>query len=210
MAKTLPKEKESKEVAIIQKQISPLVANAEALEIKAPSDLILATNLLSKLNQFSDKMTEEKEKVTKPANEILKAERARWKPLETLYEGAISILRRKMTVFQTEADRVRREEEAKIAERTKAGKGNLSVETAVKKINALDEVKTTIEGSNGVVQFRSVKKFEVEDIMKIAALSEDARRFLLPNESEIRKEMLTGKPIPGVRYYEEKVPFNSR
>ena len=65
----------TKDLTIIQKSLSPLAAEAKTLKIKDLGSLKMATEILSKLNKLNDRIREEKERVTKPLNEALKAER---------------------------------------------------------------------------------------------------------------------------------------
>ena len=176
------------EITIIEKEASPLVAKAEAIEIKTPMALDLAVGLLSDLNKFVDRITEEKEKVTKPLNEALKAERGRWKHLETAYEVAIALLRTKMTAYQT----FKKNEAEKIAERVSNGK--MKIETAVNKLATLDTPTSA--------KFREIKKFEV------ISLKDLPLEYHLANEVAIRKAMGEGVEIKGVRYFVEEVPVN--
>lgn len=203
MAKKASKE-EKNEVAEIQKDMTPILAQADKLEIEEAIDMAAAAEILSKLNLFSDRMTEEKEKVTKPANEILKAERARWKPLETVYEAAIAALRRKMTDYQTAIVAKQREDEARIAARVGEGKGKLKVETAIAQIEKLEKPAANVAAESGSVKFRAVKKFEVVDIALVP------KDYVLANDAKIRAAMTAGIQIEGVRYYEEMVPANFR
>ncbi len=189
---------------VIGKQLFPIVTQAINVIITDKTTLTLATELLSKLNQFNDKITEEKERVTKPLNEALKAERSRWKPLESQYTQAIDHLRTQMSEYQTAEVKRQREEEAKIASRIAPGKGKLSLETATKKLEAVEKPDKEVATEAGLVQFREVKRFEVVD-MKVLPIE-----YHLPDEKMIQALMKDGKELPGVRYFTEQVPVNYR
>ena len=186
------------------KQLDTYLEQAHALKIEGDDDMKDATTFLSVLNKFSDKITGEKERVTKPLNQALKVERERWKPLETKLDEAISLTRRAMTSYQTAAVKKQKEEENNIAKRVGEGRGKLSMETAVKRMDAIETPETTVATDAGAVQFRTVQKFEIMDITLVP------HDFLLPNEVKMRETMKAGIPIPGVRYYEEQVPYNTR
>jgi hypothetical protein len=68
----------------------------------------------------------------------------------------------------------------------------------------VDAKTVTDEGS---VSFREVKKFEVMDIVMLANASPD---YVLPNEVKIRKAMLEGIELVGVRYFTEQSVINKR
>lgn len=194
----------NQQLEVIEKEISPIVKKAEALQIESEKDLRGATEILSNLNLNLDRVTAEKEKVTKPLNEALKAERARWKPFETMMESAIGIIRGKMTAYQTEQKRIADAEAAKIAERVGEGKGKFKFETAVRKIEEVDRPADSITANSGMVDFISVKCFEVMDVTMLPA------EFMIPNEVKIRAAMKAGQELPGVKYWEEQRPRNFR
>jgi len=183
----------SKEI-LIKKKVSPVVEKAQEIIIKDLKGLKLATEMLSKLNKLKDSVIEEKEKITVPLNEALRAERARWKPIESDLELAIGSIRAKMTSYQTS----QMEEQEKIAE--KVVSGEISFEKAVDKMNVVESVKST----NGSITFKKVKKFVVEDIGKVPV------EYLLVNETMVREAMKEGNEVKGIRYYEELVPINYR
>jgi hypothetical protein len=194
----------SKEVAVVEKKVSPLVAKAEAFEITGPKDMEGAATLLSQMNKANDLIKEEKDKTYKPAYATVVAIRKQWKPLEDMFETGIQGLRRKISAYQTEAKRIADAEAAKIAARVAPGKGNLSPETALKKMDEIDEPEQVIATDAGLLKFRTEPRFEVMDVSKLPA------EYLLANEPAIRKAMKDGIELPGVRYYEEQVPVNIR
>ena len=188
---------------IVQKEVSVIVKQAEALIVSDSESLKEATTMLSKANQIVDKVTEEKEKVTKPLNEALKAERGRWKPIEAMYEEAIGLIRSKMTKYQTDLITEQRIAEKKITDALASGKIK-KVETAIRKLEAVPEVNKEVATDAGLVQFVETKKFEVMDISLVPT------EYLVPNEAMIRQAMKDGKELKGVRYYTEMVPRNYR
>lgn len=192
------------EVAVIEKKVHPLVQKAESLKIESPEDMKEATSLLSEMNRFADHVEAEKNKVLKPLNQAIKAERARWKPTESMFERGIGLIRRAMTVYQTEATRIANEETERIANRVGEGKGKLKAETAMAKMDEVERPAEAISTESGGVRFRTDKKFEVMDLSIVPI------EYHLADESAIRAAMRAGTELPGVRYYEEQVPVNSR
>lgn len=189
-------------VKIIERQIAPIVEDALSIYISDDSRLKEAVILLSELNKYNDNITEEKEKVTKPLNEALKAERARWKPLETLYTSAMEALRQKMTTYQTEQVEAKRETTERLT--NKAISGYMKSETVISRLEALPEVEKEVATDSGLVQFAEVKRFEVLDLALVPI------DYHLPNEVMIRKAMKENIELPGVRYYTEQQPRNYR
>ena len=193
----------SKEI-VIQKEIAPLVTKAERLTIKGQDDMVEATTVLSKMNKIIDKVTEEKEKVTKPLNEALKAERSRWKPIEDTYTKAITALRAKMSAYQTAELKRAKEEADKIAARVAPGKGKLSVDTAIKKIEAIKTPEKETATDAGLVQFRATDTLKITDETKIP------RQYLVINEKAVLAALKAGTKVPGAEIEVIQTPVNFR
>lgn len=186
------------------KKIEPLVEQATSFEVTDADTMSKATEFLSELNAHNDRIKETKEKVTKPLNEALKEERARWKPAETILTVAIATMRRKIGLFQTQEKARVAEKEAKIAARVGEGKGKLKVETAIDKMEEIDRPASVVSTQSGTVKFRTTKMCEVEDITKVPY------EYLTANMVAIRASMKDNKEIPGVRYWTEETVVNSR
>lgn len=193
----------SKEISLAP-QIAESAEHASIMKITTPNDMEQATAILSRLNQFSDSLTKEKEKVTKPLNAALKAERERFKPLESMLESSIATIRRNMSAYQTEKVRLQRIEEQKIADRIGTGKGKLKIETAIAKIDAVEKPEVKVTTDNGSVRFTPMRKFEVTDSSLLP------KEYITANEVAIRAAMKAGTELPGVRYWTEQVPVNTR
>jgi hypothetical protein len=188
----------------IRKEVSPVIDKAIGLVITNAEGMRQGVEILSQLNQMNDRIIEEREKVTKPLNEALKAERARWKPIEDQIKTAIAQVRKQMTHYQTEAIKAEREEEARIAARIGEGRGKLKMDTAIRKIEEIKRTENQMASDSGVVKFREVSRFEVIDIKALPI------EYHLANEVAIREAMMKGIELPGVRYYKEMRPVNLR
>lgn len=189
----------------LQQQIVPIVKKAsEIIAISTDQELKQAVTLLSELNKFNDKIIEEREKITKPLNEALKAERARWKPIELQNQEAIASIRTKMTEYQTALIKQRTETEQSITDRVAPGKGHLSLETAVKKLGAIPEVETEHSTDAGLVQFRQKQQLKVTDLEKIP------KAYFDLNEAKLLKDLKEGVVVPGAEIEIIQVPVNYR
>ena len=188
----------------LEKQISPIVTEAQSLSIITQEDMQNATPLLSNLNKHLDLITKEKERVTKPLNEALKAERSRWKPLESSLEEAITLIRNKMSSFQTEALKAQKQAEDKIA--TRVEKGTLKIETAMDKLAnlSLNTPSKKIETNEGSIRFRT------DRILKITHPDKIPRKFLIPDEKAILTALKANLPVEGCTLEEVQTVINSR
>lgn len=196
--------KENNELAVVEKEISPIVKKADALTITDEKSLSEATVLLSELNKRGDAIEAEKMKVMRPLLDATAAERKRWKPFESVIEDAVSLVRRKMTNYKTEADRIAEEKAAKIADRVGKGTGNLKAETAARQIDEIEKAPDTVMTEAGSVKFRAQKNYEVQDITKVPF------EYLTVNTVAVNKAMKEGIELPGIRYFTEQIPVNSR
>lgn len=196
--------KKNNEVAILEKELNPILEKAKLLSIKNPDDMKIATEELSKLNLAKDKVIEKMETITQPAKATIKAAGAIWKPFIVMAKEAIENIREKMSEYQT-AETIRvREEEGKISDRTGDGKGKLKFETAVRKIGEIDRPADKVVSDSGSLNFREDKQFEIIDVTMLP------HEFILPNEIKIRAVMMVGTELPGVRYFMKMVPINTR
>lgn len=193
-------------VPAIQKQISPLMDRATNLVVKDEKTMLEAAEILSTINKSLDRITEEKEKVTKPLNQALKVERGRWKPMEDLHETAIAHVRKQMSIYQTKATEVADKEAAKIAARVGEGPGKLKPETAVRKMSEIDAPSKSVSTAAGNVRFKKVQNFEITSVADLP----DDYKTVTPNTAAIRKAMFAGIQVAGVRYFTEQVPDNIR
>ncbi len=178
--------------------------NVLAFAIKTPEDMKQATELLSQINKQSDAITKEKEKVTKPLNAALSAERKRWKPAEDIIKKAKDHLRSEMSKYQTALSKQAEEEKARIAGRVGEGKGKLKIETAAAKINEVAVPDAVVETESGSISFKTDYEVTVTDIHIIP------EQYLEVNITAIKRAHKDGVVVPGVTISEIKVPVNRR
>ena len=82
--------------------------------------------------------------------------------------------------------------------------GKIGIDKAVDKLAQIDRVDKKVETDSGSTSFVEHQCFEVVDITKLPT------DYLLPDEVKIRASMKLGTKLPGVRYYTEQRPRNSR
>jgi hypothetical protein len=197
------KVKSSVDVAIVvQKEVDPVVEKVMNLAIQDQQGLRLGVEYLSQLNQYADRIKKEKERITKPLNEALKAEHSRWKPLEDKVDSLIQNLRVRIGTYKTESDARAKEAAEELSKKVLAGKVDLS--SAVGAVSALDTVEERVTADSGSVSFMEVLKFEVVDFLMLPS------KFKVANEVEIRKALKAGEKVDGVKSWKEQVPVNRR
>ena len=194
----------NKNTPAIIKEISPITKQAEQLTITTQAELVEATTLLSNLNKYSDKVEAEKAKVLDPLNTARKAEIARWKPILETLDQAITSIRSKMTLFATQAVQTQLEEETAIANRIKAGRGNLSLDTGLARLSEVEKAPKQVETDAGRLTFVPTPKLHVID----ASLIPD--EYWTLDESAVFKALKAGTQINGAEIIIEQVPRNFR
>lgn len=161
-----------------------------------------AVSLLSKLNTELDKLTADREKLTKPMNEALKEIRGRYKPFESQLEAAIKYVRTRMSEYQTLQVEIAEREQARIAESISDG---ASLETALTELEGVEKPDRQVRTESGMVSFRAVKKWRMSaDGLQVP------REYMMLNDDEITKAMRAGIPVQGIEYYTEQQPINRR
>lgn len=194
----------TKQLTTIEKKIIPLVTEAKSLNITSQPDMEIATLLLSQLNKVNDEIDKEKQKVLKPLNEARTAEINRWKPLTLQYEDAIASLRQKLSTYQTNAVRLNIEATSRIADRVGDGKGKLKIDTAVRKIEALDKPVEAVSTPAGTLRFRT------DRVLRIIDTSIIPRQYLVPDEATILTDLKAGITVAGCVLEEVQVAVNNR
>jgi hypothetical protein len=187
---------------LIKAQVSDNEAIAIAHVIADDETLRVAVTLLSNANKLADRAKEEKEKVTAPLNEALKAERARWKPLEDACANIVATLKSKILTYNAHQEAERAKKEAQLLAR--AEKGTMKVETVVNKLAALPDTSASVQTAMGAVQYRTVKKLSITDINLIP------REYLVVDEVKVKEALKAGVVVPGAIIIEEKTIANLR
>jgi hypothetical protein len=194
----------NKDIAVIEKKLLPTIKEIERLTVVDEKSEIEASEMLSQLNLIGDSMKEKKAKVYDPAWQTVVAIRAEWKPREDMLSNAIDLIRGKLKKYRTDAKAAADAEAAKIADRVGEGKGKFKVETAVRKIEEIEQPTGSVATDAGIVKYKTVTKFEVTDMKALPI------EYHIADEVAIRKAMLSGIKLQGVRYFTEEVPLNYR
>ena len=203
---------DTKEVAVVKTQATKALTAAQELEIASPEQMTSATDLLSKMKTVAKMIKERKEAITKPLTEALNSARDLFKPIESNLADAERIVKGKMLDYQRAIDE--ENEKKRLALVKKVETGYMKPETAVAKMEKIEDAPTTVQGSVGAMAFRTVKKVRFADV---ATLSDkdivwNAKHgYLVWDEVAARRAAFAGPQSvpPGVEVYEEKVVASS-
>lgn len=185
----------TKALAPIKARVTKMTVVVSGLVIKDTVSLRQAIAIRSGIKDVMKQVKEWKDARIKPLQESEALLRADVRPLEDYCKEAEAEVNKKMIAYD---DKIKKEEAKKvekIAEKVEAGK--MSIQTASKKMEALPEIKTTVEGDKGKVTFRKHKNFKVVDLSKLPI------EYHIADEVAIRKAMYSGIELAGVNYFEE-------
>lgn len=192
-----------KETQLIKK-LEPLANRADTLEIIDSTSMIEATQILSRLNKLNDDIELESNKVLIPLKEAQKAEKARWAPAIQYYKAGIEQIRLKMKTYQTNLVNTQKLQEQSIVAKIAPGKGHLSLDTAIKKIEELPDIDKTTSTDEGSVTFVETKTLKVIDLSLIPDM------YWQINEKELLNDLKAGQIIPGAEIEIIQTPRNIR
>lgn len=192
---------ETKEVAVVKGQASKALSAAQAFEIKTPEDYTTANDHLAKMKQVAKLIKERKELITKPLMEALNSARDLFKPIEANLAEAERVMKGKMLAYNDEVDKKAEQDRLRLAQRVE--KGTMKAETAVAKMETIEDAPTSVQGKVGASAVRIIKKYRVVDETKIP------REYLVPDMGKITEALKAGKAVPGAEIYEEKVIASS-
>lgn len=197
----MPTKPKQNEIAL-SREIETLQNKKKNFTITGGPDMVKATEYLSQANQYLDRITTDKEKLTKPINEALKEIRARYKPAELQLSEIISSIRSSMSAYQTLQANLKKVEEIKLLGKIESGK--MSLEKGAQKMSQLHEPETKTVTESGSVRFREDKKLKIVDLSMIP------REFLVVNERALLEALKAGKSVPGAKIELIQTPVNNR
>jgi len=183
------------DISVVEKKVFGMNETVENTKIESEKDLSKVADTIKNIKVLGKFVKAEKEKFTKPAQEIINNARAKFLPFKKACNEAEASLKSKVNIYMTEVERVRQEKEDKIAKR--AEKGTIKEETAVKKLDDLGDTKKTVDTGTSQVQQKKIKKVEIVDREKIP------HEYWVVDEVKVRKVALAGVEIPGVVVKEE-------
>lgn len=185
----------TKQLTVLEKAVTPVVAEASALVIIGTDTLTLASTLRENIKRVQKDIEADKETLWRPIKIALDEVSSRYAPFEKPLKEALKIVNEKMSAFQTQAIKEAQAEAERIASRTKEGKGNFSIETAMKKLDEIE--KPAVLDMTGFV---NKPKLVVYDESLIP------REFMVPNLPVIEEALKSGKVVAGCEMVANYIP----
>ena len=180
------------------KKVSESVAvmeNQMPLEVVDQASYDQAVDFGKNVSKMLKYIKGEKEKITKPMNEAVKAARAIFKPFEDRCEEVKADTKSKMTAYLTAEEVKRKAQEVKDLARME--KGTMKEETVVKKMVKREEDSTETKGST--FKYLAIKSV---DLKKVPV------EYLVLDETKAKADYKEGKEVAGVEFeYEIRAKF---
>lgn len=188
-------------IALYEEGVS-LQRYAEARIIQADSDIKVATDDLSIIARLKKAIEEKRKEYTGPINEHLHNMNDAFKRFLEPIQQADSITRQKISAYRQEQERIRVEQERINQLRMEAAQAEMKLKDELTEpvniipvVPALPPRYGTDSGTLGTAR---LWKFEIDDF----SLLPDA--YKVPDMIKIRKVVIAGVSIPGVRSWKEE------
>ena len=181
-----------------------IIEVAKTLEITDQQSLASASTYLVKAKKLLKASKEDMDALIDPLKESIANIKEKYAPTQEALKSLIDDLTLKTTQYQTALTNAQQKAEEAITARIAPGKGNLTLETAVKKLESLPEIQKSVTTDAGSMSFVAHPMCELEDITILPI------EYHLPDMVAVRKVMKEGKKLPGIRYFTEQRPRNTR
>lgn len=186
----------------IKRQVTTAVNRANDLTIDSPESLSAATDILKAVKDAGKVVKARKEEITKPLNDALKSARDLFRGIEADLTTGERIIKDKMLDYSNEVEAKRAAEAAKLEKRVE--KGTMRVDTAMRKMDDLETVDSSVKGAKGSVQFREVRTVKIVDPTKIPLKYLMDEKVLAALTTAVRQDVLNGTRVDGVEVVTER------
>lgn len=192
---TIPKHMKSKQLTTIEKQLPKYLT----LQVTDPNSLKEASTYLVSAKKELKAVKADMDTLLDPLKESINLIKEKYDPRLKALKSVVDYLSDQTSQYATQIENQRIAQEQAISERVKDGKGNLSVESAVKRIEALPTV-TPLDS----MSFRNVPQLVIENLDLIP------REYLIPDESKIKTALKAGLTVNGAKLVNKQVAWNGK
>ena len=199
----IKKVEQDAETSTIRSRAPELVSFAGALEIKDETGAKAAIEKLAVISADLKTVDARRRFFVDPYNMFVKRLNEFFKATTLQLQDADMQIRRKLSTWNDQQERIAEAAKAKVMEDLEKGKikdtkKSTAVEKAVAKIENVHVPEKTVRTEAATLSHRIVKKVVIENPSLLP------REYLIPDEVKIRKVALAGIAIAGVKVVEEK------
>lgn len=192
----------AKELTPIKAQVTKSVNRANDVIIDSPESLAAATDILKAIKDAGKVVKARKEEITKPLNDALKSARDLFRPIEADLSTGERIIKDKMLDYSNEVEAKRAAAAAKLEDRVE--RGTMRTDTAMRKMDDLETVDSTVAGAKGSINFREVRTVKIVDPKAIPLKYLMNEKVLDAIRAAVRTDVLNGTKVEGVEIVIEK------
>lgn len=185
-----------------KRKITTIQKKVDGFKITNNDDMVVATDSLSIIKDISKGMETQRKSRVQPLNDEVKEINSEYKPLAADLKKAESYIKNEMLEYSNEVDRIAAEKAAKLESRVE--RGTMRTDTAMRKMDEIEKMGSSVEGSKGSVNFRMVRVIKVVDVTKIPAKYLNDAKVLDAIKSAVRTDVMNGTLVDGVEVVEEK------
>lgn len=189
-------------LAPFKRKITTVQKTVEGFKITDNDSMVVATDTLSIIKDVSKAMEKQRKSRVDPLNKEVKEINAEYKPLATDLEKAEKIIKGEMLSYSNEVDRKAAEAAAKLEARVE--RGTMRTDTAMRKMDDIETMGSSVEGNKGSVNFRMVRVVKIVDATKIPAKYLNDEKVLDAIKAAVRTDVMNGTLVDGVEVVEEK------
>lgn len=189
-------------LAPFKRKITTVQNTVEGFKITDNDSMVVATDTLSIIKDVSKAMEKQRKSRVDPLNKEVKEINAEYKPLSTKLDAAEKIIKNEMLAYSNEVDRKAAEAAAKLEDRVE--RGTMRTDTAMRKMDDIETMGSSVEGNKGSVNFRMVRVVKIVDVTKIPAKYLNDEKVLDAIKAAVRTDVMNGTMVDGVEVVEEK------
>jgi len=189
-------------LAPFKSKITKVQNTVEGFKITDNDTMVVATDTLSIIKDVSKAMEKQRKARVQPLNDEVKEINAEYKPLSTKLDAAEKIIKSEMLAYSNEVDRKAAEAAAKLEDRVE--RGTMRTDTAMRKMDDIETMGSSVEGNKGSVNFRMVRVVKIVDATKIPAKYLNDEKVLDAIKAAVRTDVMNGTLVDGVEVVEEK------
>ncbi len=189
----------------ITKDLNSILETTNTIVLKTEEDRLKATEIIVTLKKKYDDLENDRTSIVKPINDSVKAINAKYKPFTEQIETAMTKLKRSISNFILEQERIAREKEekelAKLAEKN-AKREEQGKAPIIKTIESVARPESIMRSESGKTSTRKVWKFEIIDNLAVPL----DQKYYSVDSSKIKAAVEAGeRNIPGVRIFEDVI-----
>ena len=200
----MKKEAATKVIALapVKARITTISATVENAVIENAEGLGMAVDVLSNIKDLAKKVKASEKAERDPLNAELAILTKKYKPVKTDLEKAEDSLKTKMIAYEEKVEAKRAADAEKLEARV--DRGTMRVDTAMRKMDDLETVGSSVAGAKGSINFREVRTVKIVDPKAIPLKYLMNEKVLDALRAAVRTDVLNGTKVEGVEIVIEK------